>query len=113
MRPIRAGRLRKRVVVEVATDGIGDDGSPTVTWKTFKERSASVEPVETSGREYLQGASIEADITHTVGMRWFSGLTPKHRINYGGRILEIQSVTNVEERGRMLIVFCKEQIGRP
>jgi SPP1 family predicted phage head-tail adaptor len=113
MRPVRAGKLRKRVIVEVSTETISSDGQPLIEWQTFAERYASVEPIETTGREYLQGAAIEADITHTVTMRWFAGVTPKHRINYGGRMLEIYSTADVEERGRRLVCFCKEQIGRP
>lgn len=113
MRPIRAGRLRKRITVEVSNETIAADGQPLIEWTTFAERWASVEPIETSGREYLQGAAIESDLTHTVAFRYFVGLTSKHRLNYGGRILDISSVSNIEERGRMLVVFCKEQIGRP
>ena len=113
MRAVRGGKLRKRVIVESAVETMSADGQPLIEWQTFAERWANVEPIETSGREYLQAAAIEADVTHTVTMRWFAGVTPKHRINYGGRMLEIYSTSNIEERGRMLVVFCKEQIGRP
>ncbi len=113
MRPVRAGKLNKRVIVEASVETISGDGQPLIEWQTFATRYASVEPIETTGREYLQAAAIESDITHTVEMRFLTGVTPKHRINYGGRMLEIFSVADIEERGRKLVCFCKEQIGRP
>jgi len=115
MRPVQAGRLKHRVVIEWNDSADAEptgDGQPKVQWKTFATRWASVEPIETSGREYLQATAIESEVTHTVKMRYLDGVTAKHRINFGGRIFEIESTADIEERGRMLVIFCREQTGR-
>lgn len=109
MKAMRAGKLRHRVTIEVINpQNVTADGQPLPTWVTFAERWASVEPIETSGREYLQAKAIEADISHTVTLRHLAGVTPKHRVQHKGRIFEIVSSANIEERGRMLVLLCKE-----
>lgn len=110
MKPLRAGKLRKRITIEVVSQTVSDDGQPLETWTTFAVRWASVEPIETSGREYLQAQAIQADVTHVVTLRYLAGVTPKHRVNWDNRTLEIQSTANIEERGRMLILYCREQV---
>lgn len=112
MRPLRAGRLRKRVVIEYLHETVGADGQPVEAWQTFAERWASIEPIDTSGRQYLQGAAIESDVTHVVALRFLPGVTAKNRIYYQGRVLEIESVADVDDRGRMLVLMCREQTGR-
>lgn len=113
MKPIRAGKLNKRIVIEQANDGEpATDGQPEITWVTLAERWASVEPLETSGREYLLAANVESEASHVVELRWLANVTSRNRINCKGRILEIESVSDIEERGRKLVLFCREQTGR-
>lgn len=112
MRPVRAGKLRKRIDIEHVVQTAEGDGSTTESWQTFATRWASIEPIETSGREYLQGAAIESDVSHVITLRWLDGVTAKHRVYFRGRIFEIESTADVEERGRMLVLMCKEQTGR-
>lgn len=109
MRPVQAGQLRKRVVIEEVTGEEPDSlGQPVPVWGTLATRWAAVEPVETTGREYGQAAAIQADVTHRVTLRHLAGVTPKHRVTLGERVLEILSVANVEERGVMTVLYCKE-----
>ncbi|HYE20976.1 MAG TPA: phage head closure protein [Tepidisphaeraceae bacterium] len=111
MKPLRAGKLRHRVTIEEANpETVSADGQPLPQWVTLTERWASVEPIETSGREYLRAQAIQADVTHTVTLRYLAGVTPKNRVQHKGRMLEIQSVSDIEERGRMLVLFCKEKV---
>lgn len=110
MRPVRAGRLRTRVTVEAVTQTVAANGETVDSWATFAVRWAGVEPVDTSGRQYGQAAAIQADVTHRVEMRYLAGVTPKHRIKIGTRVLEIASVANVEERERMTVLMCKEVV---
>jgi head-tail adaptor len=43
-------------------------------------------------------------------MRYVPGVTPKHRLLFGDRILEIESTLNLEERSRLLELLCKERL---
>lgn len=109
MRPVQAGRLRKRIVIEQITGEEPNDlGQPVPVWGTLATRWASVDPVATSGREYLQAAALQSDVTHRVELRYLAAVTPKCRITWGSRTLEIMSVADVEERGRMTVLMCRE-----
>ena len=56
---------------------------------------------------------IAADASHRVTLRyrsdWASVITPKHRIVYGTRVFDIESVQEVQQRGQ-LHVLVKERV---
>jgi head-tail adaptor len=61
----------------------------------------------------MEAARVDADVTHEVRIRYRDDLTPSHRFvfdNDTNRVLNIVSIRNVEERGRELIVMCKEDV---
>lgn len=83
-------------------------GAEVRTWATVATIRASIDPL--SGREYFQAAQAQAETTHKLTIRWYEGLTTKHRILFGTRILEIQSVLVPEEKRQWMVLMCKEQI---
>lgn len=107
---MRAGSLRHRV--EIQSDGGSQDatGQKVPSWSTTATVWASIEPV--SGREYLAAGQFNAEVSHFVVMRYDSTITvtPANRLKFGSRYFAIISVRNVEERGRMLELGCKEGI---
>ena len=113
MRPVKAGRMRKRVVIEfndnTTAEAITGDGQPEDNWREFATRWASVEPIETSGREFREAANVAEDVTHVLRLRYLPGVTAKHRVMFGIREFEIESVVNVEERGRETVLICREK----
>jgi head-tail adaptor len=56
------------------------------------------------------GQQIRADNTHAVTMRRMAGvtITPKHRLLFQGRVLNITQVNDVGERRRELAILCTE-----
>ena len=76
------------------------------TWSTYATVQASIEPI--SGREYFAAQSTQADVTHRIRIRYFSGIVPKMRVSYNSRIFDILSVINVGERNRELQLMCRE-----
>jgi SPP1 family predicted phage head-tail adaptor len=113
VRRVKAGKLRHLVAVERLVDQTPTaEGQPAQEWAPLARRYAAVEPVEGlgGGREYLQANALQADLTHQVTVRYLAGVTPKMRVNFGGRILEVISVGNVEERDRMTVLWCKEKV---
>jgi len=48
--------------------------------------------------------------THTVEMRWRSGMTSKDRLTFGSRTLSVLGIENVDERNRELILTCGEEV---
>lgn len=105
---MESGRLRHRVTIQQRS-GMDALGEP-LNWVDVVTTWATIEPV--SGREFEEGKSIEAEVTHKVWLRWRPGLTltPAMRVVYQGRALEISSVVNVGERNRVYLLLCRERV---
>lgn len=108
MKPTRAGLLRHQITIESPTRTQDSLGEPLLTWSTFATTRASVEPLR--GMELIQAAGVEANITHRVTIRFRDGLRPDMRIRHRGRVLNIVSVSDIEERERRIEIMCKEQV---
>lgn len=106
---MRAGNLRRRIVLQSATETRASDGGVVRTWSAYATVWASVEPL--TGREYQNAAQQVSEVSHKVRLRYVPGATrvkSQHRILYNGRIFQIVSVANVEERNREMELMCKE-----
>jgi SPP1 family predicted phage head-tail adaptor len=103
---MHAGELRHRIEIQENTPAKNSLGEDVDTWTTVNKRWAKVEPL--TGRELQVQVQISADVTHRVTMRFYEGLTAKHRIRFNGRIFAINAVLNIEERDRETRVMCFE-----
>lgn len=102
------GSLRHLVDIQSRTVSRDGYGAATVSWATVDTVAAKVEPL--SGREAWQAQQVRPDVTHQVTIRYWEGLTPKHRFVHKGRILEIAWVNNLEERDRFHVCVCVEEV---
>jgi SPP1 family predicted phage head-tail adaptor len=105
---MNAGSLRKRLIIQASTDTQSASGAYTKTWATLATVWANV--VQTSGMTEDSGGSVHADKTYTVTIRYYSGVTPKNRLLWGSRILNIDSVINLEEKNHWMVMVCREAI---
>jgi SPP1 family predicted phage head-tail adaptor len=105
---MRSGPLRNRVIIEIAVETQGADGSISQDWETIAEVWASVDPL--IGKEYFAQEREQATVRHKIRMRHLSGITHKMRISRGTRLFEIESVLNVGERNRELVLMCRESV---
>ncbi len=105
---MRAGPMRHRITIKRPIEAQAADGSVIRTWETFTTAWASIEPL--AGREYFAAAREQADISHRIRMRFAEGITHKLRASFESRIFEIESVINVGERNRELILMCREAV---
>ncbi len=107
---MQSGKLRHRITLQARSGAVDDLGQPLDDWADVLTTWATVQPV--SGREFQEGAQVEAEVTHKVWLRWRAGvaLTPEMRVVYDGRVLDILSAVNVEERNRMWLLLCREAV---
>ncbi|AVF25093.1 putative phage head-tail adaptor [Paenibacillus larvae subsp. larvae] len=105
---VNPGKLNKRITIkkhEPTPDGAGgyDDGfSDVVTvW-------ANIRPLR--GREYWQSQQTQAEVTHSIMIRYRKDIDRSHVVSYGGRLFDIQHIINVDEANRTLILHCVEKI---
>jgi SPP1 family predicted phage head-tail adaptor len=109
---VKAGDLRHRVTIERPGATVDDFGQPVPSgWVEVASVWANIKPI--GGREKLRAGAVESTLSHTVLVRYQSGLLPvigadAWRINYGGRLLAIHSAMVVEERGQWIIFDCTE-----
>jgi SPP1 family predicted phage head-tail adaptor len=105
---MQAGSLTQRVVIEQPGTARDDYGERPITWLPVATRWACITPL--TGRELWNAQQVQPDVTHNVSLRYMRGITPKMRINYGGRILQILSVITVDENATELRLVCMERL---
>lgn len=104
---MRAGRLRHRITIQQqAVTGQNDYGEDIYEWTDVAIVWAEVQPL--TGREYWAAEQVNAETTHQVRLRYLSDIEPSMRILFGSRVLVIESVFNVDERDRELVVTARE-----
>ncbi len=105
---MRAGPLRCRITIEAPVETQAPDGSIVTTWETFTTAWASIEPL--IGREYFAQQREQATISHKIRIRHRPGITHQMRVSWGARLFEIESVLNIGERNREIVLMCKEVV---
>jgi len=103
---MRIGELRHRVTLrkkEIAEDALKQQSE---VWTDIATVWARIEPL--SGREYFAARQENADVSVKVVIRYLPGITAETRVVFGGRIFEVLSVINPEERNISLVLLCKE-----
>ena len=103
---MRAGQLRHRVTIQSRSTTPDTYGQPALTWTDWQDVSASIAPL--AGREAITADAVQSSITHRIRLRYLEGLTVAHRIVFGSRIFDIQSVADISERNREMEVFATE-----
>lgn len=104
---IEPGRLTKRLTIEEATE-TNTGGDVTQAWSEIAKRWG--EPVSQSAREFYTAKAVHADATHVWRIRYYEGLSPKHRIVWNSRTFNIVSIENVGERNEEMLVTAKEVV---
>ena len=105
---MRGGPLRYRITIERPVEIQAGDGSMITAWETFADVWASIEPL--IGREYFAQDREQAAVSHKIRMRYLPGITHKMRVAWESRIFEIESVLNVGERNREIVLMCSESV---
>jgi SPP1 family predicted phage head-tail adaptor len=105
---IDPGRLRERVTVQQATETRNRLGETVQSWATYAERWASVSGI--SAREFfLSGpAANRGDASHPR-LRYLDGLNSTMRILWRGRVLEIASALEHNNRSEHELL-CTERV---
>ena len=104
---MKIGEMRHRITFQEAQKTSDGYKGFTETWVYVVEVWASVEPL--SGRERFFSMQIKAEVTHKVKIRYRAGLSEDMRITFGGRILLIEGMRDIDERREVLEFVCREE----
>jgi SPP1 family predicted phage head-tail adaptor len=84
------------------------DGGVIETWSDVTTVHASIEPK--GGREFFNAAAVAADVTHAIRIRNYDALTTSHRLKFGTRIFNINSVLRSNEIKHLMEVQVTEVV---
>ena len=104
---MRAGQLRHHVEIQIASESRTGHGAVDRAWTVEAERWASISPLQ--GQEQILAQQLGSRMSHRIQLRYYAGLTTKHRIVHDGRVFEIRSVANVGERDKSTECMVEEQ----
>jgi SPP1 family predicted phage head-tail adaptor len=100
-------KMSHRITLETVTQSPDGQGGFNESWDAFTSVWASIEPVK--AYEKFQAAQMQTPISHKIIIRYLEGLTNNHRINFGGRILEIKEILNVDESNSFMKITALER----
>lgn len=100
--------MRHPVQIHTPTETRSASGEPTPTFARAEDVWASVEPLR--GQELFLAQQVDAATTIRVRMRYTSTLTTQCRIVHEGRILEVLTILDGEDRNVDLEVMCREDV---
>lgn len=109
---IDPGKMRHRITVQQFNDQVDTHGDirddEDTNWSAFTTVWAAIDPI--SGREFYAAEQSQSQVTHKIRCRYFPGLTTEMRISYSGRIFEIVSAIDWEERHESYLIMAKELV---
>ena len=105
---MRAGKLRRRLIIQQATETQGATGEMATVWATFATVWGSVEPLR--GREFWAAKEMQAEVSTRIRIRYLAGVTPKMQVMDGARTYLINAVIDPEMRHIQLDLMCVEVV---
>lgn len=105
----RAGKYRTPVTIQTRTDTQDGTGAPIPSWSNFATNWwADIFEGHSAGKEAIEAGAVNPSLAVVIRGRYIGGVTPKMRVVYGSRTVEIMNVINVHERGVELKLICTE-----
>ena len=109
---MRAGTLRHYFDIQRPVITRDELGQPISVWQDVGNAWGAIDALTGSKSGTAEGTTQQR--THVISIRWDLGITPDMRLilsEYGRqRTFEIVGVINVDERGKELLLSCKEII---
>lgn len=103
---LRAGELDRRITLQQRSTSRDSGGMQVNTWADVATVWAKIQPA--SGREMLTSGALMSEVTHTITIRYRTGVTTAMRALYGSTILDIKAVVDVEMAHVALELSCAQ-----
>lgn len=111
-RPVRAGMMRERVVIQqfsAERDTYGGEADPAddINWSEFWRCWGDLQPL--TGRELQQAGQLQSEITAECRLRYKAGITTEMRLVQGTTVYDIRSVIDAGTLKRELVLGIRER----
>lgn len=106
---MRSAKLRHRVTIQAKTTTADGYGGTVETWADVSGLvlvAASVEPLQ--GRELVNAQAVFAETTTRFTLRYRAGITPAHRIAFGGKVYNIHGLVDLKMKHLELVIMASE-----
>ena len=104
---IGAGRRDKRITIQQMVQATTEGGEVTETPLNIATGIwAAIKPLD--ARETWQAKQSQATTTHTITILYIPGITSRMRAVRGSRTFNFESVVNVDEANRELVITATE-----
>lgn len=103
---MRAGTLRRRITIQQRSTTKDSYGQQAVTWTDYISCWADIQPA--SGRELVAAQAQQYEISHTVLIRYRTGIVPTMRVVYQGTVYNILAIIDPDMRHESLMLSCSE-----
>lgn len=109
-RPLQAGKLRHRIVIEQQTTTQGTMGGVIKAWTTFATVWAAIDPQW--GKEEIKADKNTAETGVRILIRYLDGVNPSMRVRWarGAKTYDIVTVLPSQERRVETQLICREVI---
>ncbi|MEM8853316.1 MAG: phage head closure protein [Pseudomonadota bacterium] len=101
------GELRRRLVIEAASDVADGGGGYARTWSALATVFGRIEPRRR--RESVDDGRVVGLVTHRITIRWRDDVTGDHRFVADGTVYRVLAVEAHDERRRFLSCLCEEE----
>ena len=102
-----AGKLRHRLVLQRPVVSLDSDGAQTHAWEEVATVWGAIEPI--SGREFVQSAAVQSQVTVRITLRWRPDLRADWRISHAAKPYQIAAVLPDKDSGLEYITCpCSE-----
>ncbi len=101
--------LRHKVALESKTLVSDTAGGYETTWVLVSNLWASI--TRARGGEAFSSGQLSAKSTHIFRLRYNADIQPDMRFVFDGRVFNIRSLHNIEEKNRTLDVYVEEGVG--
>ena len=105
---MKIGELNRRVEVLEQVEDRDTFGAVKTDWIVTGRVWANISPK--TANEFFDNNQIKTSQKVVIVMRFYAGITVKHRIKYKDKLYEIISVIDKDTRHEKTILECKEII---
>ena len=105
---MRAGRLKKRLILQSKAETRDSYGSTLITWTTEATVWGSLLPLR--GQEMFAQQQIKPQTAVRAIIRYYSRVDSTWRISHGGKFYDIETVINENKRNRTLTLMCRQGV---
>ncbi len=105
---IKIGDMRHRITFQSGAEIEDEHHGHTIQWNNIATVWAKVDPV--SGNEFYYSQQLKNTITHKITIRYRNDINVEMRIIFETRVMKIESMINLEEGNRFILLRCEEEM---